>query len=156
MYFFISTISVWHQIYVLIVVNTFGFSVKGERRSLAEGQVEVLEIFWIGENALKREWKNVLVREWGRILGPYEVSQLVSVVQPCLTLCDPMDCCPLGSSVHGMFLSRIQEWVAISSSRRSFHARDQTCISHASCITGRFFTTQPPGKPKYVIINSYI
>ena len=31
MYFFISTISVWHQIYVLIVVNTFGFSVKGGR-----------------------------------------------------------------------------------------------------------------------------
>ena len=28
--------------------------------------------------------------------------------------CDPMDCRPPGSSVHGIFLARILEWVAIS------------------------------------------
>ena len=33
----------------------------------------------------------------------------------CLTLCDPMDCSPPGSSVHGIFQARILEWVAISS-----------------------------------------
>ena len=33
-------------------------------------------------------------------------------------LCDPMDCSPLGSSVHGIFQARILEWVAISFSRR--------------------------------------
>ena len=32
-------------------------------------------------------------------------------------LCDPMDCSPLGSSVHGIFQARILEWVAISFSR---------------------------------------
>ena len=42
----------------------------------------------------------------------------------------------MGSSVHGIFLARILEWVAISSSRRSSCPRDQTCISW---ITGRFF-----------------
>ena len=39
--------------------------------------------------------------------------------QSCLTLCDPMDCSPLGSSVHGVSQARILEWVAIFSSRGS-------------------------------------
>ena len=37
--------------------------------------------------------------------------------QSCLTLHDPMDCSPPGSSVHGILQARIQEWVFISSSR---------------------------------------
>ena len=41
------------------------------------------------------------------------------VAQSCLTLCDPMDCSPLGSSVHGIFQARILEWIAISFSRAS-------------------------------------
>ena len=32
--------------------------------------------------------------------------------QSCLTLCDPMDYSPPGSSVHGILQSRILEWVA--------------------------------------------
>ena len=32
--------------------------------------------------------------------------------QSCLTLCDPMDCSPPGSSVHGMLQARMLEWVA--------------------------------------------
>ena len=44
-------------------------------------------------------------------------------------LCDPMDCSPPGSSVHGIFQARILEWVAISSFRRSLGPRDQTCVS---------------------------
>ena len=35
----------------------------------------------------------------------------------CLTLCDPMDCNPPGSSVHEIFQIRILEWVAVSYSR---------------------------------------
>ena len=52
--------------------------------------------------------------------------------QSCPTLCDPMDCSLLGSSVHGIFQVRILEWVAISFSRQSSWPRDWTCIS---CIT---------------------
>ena len=44
--------------------------------------------------------------------------------QLCLTLYDPMDCSPPGSSVHGIFQARKLEWVAISSSRRSSQSRD--------------------------------
>ena len=43
--------------------------------------------------------------------------------QSCLTLCDPTDCTPLGSSVHGFPQARILEWVAISSSRGSSQCR---------------------------------
>ena len=41
----------------------------------------------------------------------------VFIAQSCLTLCDPVDCGPQGSSVHGILQARILEWVAISYSR---------------------------------------
>ena len=39
--------------------------------------------------------------------------------QLCLTLCDPVDCSPPGSSINGILQARILEWVAISFSRGS-------------------------------------
>ena len=44
----------------------------------------------------------------------HEIQLGVKVLgaQSCLTLCDPMDCSPPGSSVHGI----LQEWIAIPSS----------------------------------------
>ena len=68
--------------------------------------------------------------------------------QLCPTLCDPMDCSPPGSSVHGILQARILEWVAIFSSRGSSQPRDRTHASCSSCIAGRFFTPEPPGKAK--------
>ena len=50
----------------------------------------------------------------------------VLVSQSCLTLCDPMDCSPPGSSVHGIFQARILEWVAIPLSRGFSPPRDRT------------------------------
>ena len=43
-------------------------------------------------------------------------------------------CSPPGSSVHGILWARILEWVAFSFSRASSWPRDQTLISHVSCI----------------------
>ena len=57
--------------------------------------------------------------------------------QSCLTLYDPMDCSPSGSSVHGILQERILEWVAIPFSSGSSWLRDRTWVS---CIAGRFFT----------------
>ena len=37
----------------------------------------------------------------------------VLVAQLCLTLCNPMDCSPSGSSDHGILQAGILEWVAI-------------------------------------------
>ena len=53
------------------------------------------------------------------------------VAKLCLTLCDPMDCSPPVSSVHGIPQARILGWVAMPSSRVSFQPRDWT---HFSCI----------------------
>ena len=58
------------------------------------------------------------------------------VAQSCPTLCDPMDCSLLGSSIHGIFQARILEWVAISFSSGSSRPRDQTRVSF---IVGRCF-----------------
>ena len=67
-----------------------------------------------------------------------------------LTLWDPMDCSLPGSSVHRILQARILEWVAILFSRGSSQPRDQTQVSH---IAGRFFTTEPLGKPKATILQ---
>ena len=66
-----------------------------------------------------------------------QIAVFVLVTQSCLTLCDPMDCGPPGSVVHGIFQARIQEWVAIPFSKGSSWPRDQTQVS---CTAGRFFT----------------
>ena len=60
-------------------------------------------------------------------------------LQPCLNLCDPMVWTPPGSSVCGIILARILEWVAISSS----WPRDWTC---SSCIASRVSSAEPPRK----------
>ena len=44
---------------------------------------------------------------------------VVLVIQSYMTLCDPMDPSPPGSSVHGIFQARVLEWVAIPFSRGS-------------------------------------
>ena len=58
-------------------------------------------------------------------------------LQSCLTLCNPIDSSPLGSSIHGVFQARILEWAAISFSRGSSWPRDETRVSHTA---GRLFT----------------
>ena len=71
----------------------------------------------------------------------------VFVAQSCLTLWDPMDCSPPGSSVHGIPQARILEWVAISLSRGSSQPRDGTLLrasrttsSHAH-LTPSFYSS---------------
>ena len=56
-----------------------------------------------------------------------------SVMKSCLTLCDPMDCSPPGSSVRGILEARLLEWVAMPSSRGSSRPRNRTYVSR----TGR-------------------
>ena len=63
--------------------------------------------------------------------------------QSCPTLCNPTDCRPPGSSVHGTLQARILEWVGIPFSRGSAQPRDRTRVS---CMAGQCFTTEPPGK----------
>ena len=83
------------------------------------------------DRVLDELWMEVcdIVQETGSKTIPKKVSGS-EVTQSCPTLCDPMDCSPPGSSVHGIFQARILEWVAISFSR------DWTQVS---CTVGRRF-----------------
>ena len=58
---------------------------------------------------------------------------LALVAQLCPTLCDPMDCSPPGSSVHGILQVRMLQWVAMPSSRGTSRPRHRTHTSY----TGR-------------------
>ena len=73
------------------------------------------------------------------------------VTQSCLILCNPMNCSPPDSSVHGILQARILEWVAMFSSRGSSQSRDRTQVSR---IEGIFFTTEPQGNPKNTGVGS--
>ena len=71
----------------------------------------------------------------------------VLVTQSCLIFCDPTNCSPPGSSVHGILQARILEWVAICFSRGSSQSRDQTQVS---CIAGRLFTIWATMEPTWI------
>ena len=57
--------------------------------------------------------------------------------------CDPMDCSPPGSSVHGILQARILEWAYISFSRGSSWPKDWTQLS---CLASKFFTIWVTGE----------
>ena len=79
-----------------------------------------------------------------RVLKFHITTEYCLVAKLYSTLCNPMDCSPPGSSVHGISQARILEWVAISFSRRSSQPKDQTCVS---CMAGRFLITESHAKP---------
>ena len=70
--------------------------------------------------------------------------------QACLTLCDPMDRGPPGSSVHGTLQARTLQRIAMPSCRRSSQPRGRTQVSR---IADGFFTVwvtreAPPPNPR--------
>ena len=68
------------------------------------------------------------------------------LLQSCPTLCDPMNCKPAGSSVHGVLQARILELVTMPSSRGSSLPKDQTHVSNVSC-TGKQTGPLSPASP---------
>ena len=70
----------------------------------------------------------------GPIINPLGPSLSVAITAPTCgqvlsDSCDPTDCSPPGSSVHGILQARIQEWAASSSSGEPPRPSDQICIS---------------------------
>ena len=102
-------------------------------------------IWWL----LPHEKKDICYKESGKWRSKWSE---VEVVQPCPAFCDPMDCSPPGSSVHGILQAKILEWIAISFSRGSSGPRDWTWVS---CTAGRFLPSEPPGNPKVGRLRYY-
>ena len=76
-------------------------------------------------------------RQGTRHWDPARRCLCMLVAQSCLILCNPLDCSPPGSSVHGILQAGIPEWVSMPSSRASSQPRDQSWVSQ---VAGRFFT----------------
>ena len=70
----------------------------------------------------------------------------------CTTLCNPMDCSPLGFSVHGSFQARILVWVAIFYSRDLPNPGIGSASLMSPVLAGEFFPTAPPERPIYMVI----
>ena len=61
-------------------------------------------------------------------------------LQSCPTLCNPIDCSPPGSSVHGILQTRILEWVAKPFSRESSRLGIEPSSLMSPALAGWFFT----------------
>ena len=69
------------------------------------------------------------------------------VPQSCLSLCNPMDCSPPGSSVHRISQARILEWVAISyPGYLPNPGIDPSCPT----LQADSLPSEPPGKPTWL------
>ena len=67
-----------------------------------------------------------------------------SVAQLCPTLCDPMDCSPPGSSVHGIIQARILDWVAIPTPG---DLPNPGIEPRSPSLQADSLPSEPPGKP---------
>ena len=65
-------------------------------------------------------------------------------LQSCPTLCDPMDCCPPGFSVHGILQARILEWLPFPPPG---DLPDPGIKPASPALAGGFFTTGHLGNP---------
>ena len=99
-----------------------------------------------------------------------KVKSESEVAHSCPTLCNPMDCSPPGSSVHGIFQARVLEWGAIAFSNKEnlegckpictvlgfiglsdspftfhFHALEKEMATHSSVLAWRILGMVEPG-----------
>ena len=69
--------------------------------------------------------------------SPHVSSLPYSVTQLCLTLCDPMDYSPPGSSGYGIFQAGILQWLSFPPPGGSSRSKDQTYVPSILCIGRR-------------------
>ena len=109
-------------------------SFPGSGRSPGEGNDNPLQYSCL-ENPMDRgTWCTTLYGvAWTEQLTQQQkemnICYMCICTQSCLTLYDPMYCSPPGSSIHGIFQTRILEWVVILFSSRSSRPRDRTQFS---------------------------
>ena len=78
-------------------------------------------------------------------------------LESCPTLCNPMDCSLLVSSVHGVLQARKLEWVSMPSSRGSFHPGIEPVSLKSPALTSRFFTASTTfALYKFVLLGCFV
>ena len=104
----------------------------------------------LGERKLRPSCSNICNAWFAHFKWKEQIGKGLCT-QWCLTLCNPMDCSPPHSSVHGILQARIVDWVAMPSSWGSSWSRDWTCISYIypHWQVGSL-PLAPPGKPLYI------
>ena len=75
-----------------------------------------------------------------QLLSEVFVCVCTKALQSCLTLGDPTDCSPAGSSFYGILQARILEWVAMPSSRGIFLTQGSNPCILSPALAGVFFT----------------
>ena len=124
----------------------FSFTVCWETVGSAD-QVQV----WVSHPSwLSSIWKQYSVFLIGSCRSSRGQYVHAKSLQLCLTLWDPMECSPPGSSVHGILQARILEWVAIPSFRELSPPRDQTTSLLSPALANWvffFLPLVPPAEP---------
>ena len=77
------------------------------------------------------------------LLQCVKVKSESEVTQSCLTLSDPMDCSPPGSSVHGIFQARVLEWGAIAFSKTTTILDTKNSLKVKFIFGDSFYFTGP-------------
>ena len=81
---------------------------------------------------------------------------LAKSLQSCPALCNPMDCSPPGSSVHGILQANKKlEWVALPSSRGSARPGIEPVALMSPALAGGFFNTSATGEAQKFIIRKH-
>ena len=108
-----------------------------------------IQKIWFNENKCKEIYKSKLIASVCVCVCVY-VCACAQSLQSCPNLCNPMDCSPPGSSIHGILQARILECISMSSSRGSSQPRSNLCLLnllHCSWILSQ------PGSPLENIVE---
>ena len=151
---------------------------RTERLALLPSFILQISLSWLGQSLLTPGpscylcYLCVITYYWTKRKHTVRQRPVVccaTLLQSCLTLCDPMKCKLPGSSVHWILQARILEWVSMLFSRESSGPRDRTHISWVSGL-GRWVFYQPHScatchislthislmiLPKFMIFGSY-
>ena len=123
-------------------------SAQGTRSHMPQLRVHIPQLNIL--NAATKTWHSKQVYIY--------VCMCAKLLQSCLTLCDPMDCSPTDSSVHGILQARILEWLPFPppGDLRLFPTQGLNprllCLLHWQASS---LPIVPPGKP-YIYIYTDI
>ena len=83
----------------------------------------------------------------------FSLGILCICAQLCPTLCNPMDCSLLASSVHGIFQVRILWWLPFPFPGDLPDPRIKPTPPASPALAGRFFATELPGTPLGILAS---